>query len=625
MKLLLRCVLLLGLLVTLAPRVARATGRPTTFALIVTNNRSARLSRPDLRYADDDGAKYYETFRMITPETNVVLLTTFDRDTEKLFPELVPKTKAPSKVNVDAAVRELAAQVTAAKAVGPVDFYFVFAGHGDVENGKGFLELSDGPFSSDDLERLLARVPATRSHVILDSCNSFFVINARKPGGRHFLTSEEATKSLSERLPNVGVFLSTSAEAEVYEWSELQSGVFSHAVRSGLAGAADANGDGEVSYDELRAFVNTASTTIRNPLYRPQVFARAPFDRGAEPIFRLATADAMRLELDGNEHRVTVRDSDEIPWVDAHKEKGAPMTLYLPPRAAQRATVEEKDGATARVVRRYPFPGPESTSEAAIASLRIDSRGPDEMFAALYSRPFGATAFAEYERERVAEPPMALGVSADDKLRIHTFLLQASERARVERYTNAFVLAGAGGMFAGFGAYEYTATSSTGGRVAWGGFTAVSGGFSVWGISKLIMPTGEEKLFRAYEAGAARGDESMRLTLQTENDLFALARSERRARVAWRWVDFSFAALFGATMVDLAFGPKLVPDAYILPGAAVLGFGSLFGLSFIKSPAEQMAESWARDPSLKGLAPTPPSFTVKPTLGLGSVGVTGTF
>jgi len=42
----------------------------------------------------------------------------------------------------------------------------------------------------------------------------------------------------------VGVFLSTSAESEVFGWSELQSGVFSHAVRSGLMGAADANHDG---------------------------------------------------------------------------------------------------------------------------------------------------------------------------------------------------------------------------------------------------------------------------------------------------------------------------------------------------------------------------------------------
>src|SRR4030095_4110219 len=117
---------------------------------------------------------------------------------------------------------------------------------------------------------------STRSHVILDSCNAFFVLNSRRPGGRHFVTPDDATRSLRANLPNVGVFVSTSAEAEVFEWSELQSGIFSHAVRSGLSGAADANADGEVTYDELAPFVTIATRKVKNPLFRPQVFARGP-------------------------------------------------------------------------------------------------------------------------------------------------------------------------------------------------------------------------------------------------------------------------------------------------------------------------------------------------------------
>ncbi len=112
---------------------------------------------------------------------------------------------------------------------------------------------------------MLKSIPSTRSHVILDSCNSFFVLNARKPGGQRLAVTAEAAKSLSDRLPNVGVFLSTSAEAEVFEWSELQSGIFSHAVRSGLLGGADADGDGEVSYDELRGFIEVASQKVKTP------------------------------------------------------------------------------------------------------------------------------------------------------------------------------------------------------------------------------------------------------------------------------------------------------------------------------------------------------------------------
>ena len=181
--------ILIGLLLALVAitgieQPAFADDRGTTFALVVTSNRSTRLSRPDLRYADDDGAKYYEMFRMLAPETNVALLTSFDTDSQKLFPGLVGKARPPTTDNVRAAAKALGERMRAAVALGPVDFYFVFAGHGDVDRGKGFLEFEDAPFMSDDFEALLRSIPATRSHVILDSCNAFFAIQARKPGGR---------------------------------------------------------------------------------------------------------------------------------------------------------------------------------------------------------------------------------------------------------------------------------------------------------------------------------------------------------------------------------------------------------------------------------------------------------
>src|SRR5690606_15812874 len=120
----------------------------------------------------------------------------------------------------------------------------------------------------------------------------------RKPGGRRFATPEDAARALSSRLPNVGVFLSTSADGEAFEWSEIQSGIFSHVVRSGLLGAADANADGSVSYVELAAFVDTATSEVPNPLMRPQVFARGPGALDDAPIARLHSMSSVRwLEL----------------------------------------------------------------------------------------------------------------------------------------------------------------------------------------------------------------------------------------------------------------------------------------------------------------------------------------
>ena len=72
-------VCLSGLFSVLLPNLAAASPAAHVFALVVTNNKSVNLSQPDLQYADDDGARYYQLFRSLAAEQDVVLLTTFDR------------------------------------------------------------------------------------------------------------------------------------------------------------------------------------------------------------------------------------------------------------------------------------------------------------------------------------------------------------------------------------------------------------------------------------------------------------------------------------------------------------------------------------------------------------------
>src|SRR5262249_34107667 len=176
-------------------------------------------------------------------------------------------------------------------------------------------------------------------------------------GGRRFATPADASAGLAQRVPNVGVFVSTSAEAEVFEWSALQSGVFSHAVRSGLAGAADANHDGAISYDELRAFVDTATAEIKNSAFRPKVYARGPGgDDQAAIVAPIAAPDdgGLRLTLDAARPiRLTIRDRDELPWLDLYKEPGALLTLRLPAAAS---SADERD--THGAVQRRELPAP---------------------------------------------------------------------------------------------------------------------------------------------------------------------------------------------------------------------------------------------------------------------------
>jgi hypothetical protein len=129
----------------LAPALARAAGPETRLAIVVGNNGSTTLGRAELRYADDDAAKYAALFASSSQEGDVYMLV------------------------------------------------------------------------------------------------------ARKPGGTKFTTPEEIERSMAARLAHVGTFVSTSADAQVYEWSRIESGVFSHSVRSGLSGAADLDGDGRIS------------------------------------------------------------------------------------------------------------------------------------------------------------------------------------------------------------------------------------------------------------------------------------------------------------------------------------------------------------------------------------------
>jgi len=595
----------------------------TTFAVIVTSNRSPRLSRPDLHYADDDGAKYYELFRMLAPEANLALLTSFDSDTKKLFPHLVGKELSPTRGALASIARDFAEKVRRAKLGGQVDFYFVF----DIDNGKGFLELEDGPFTSDDLEAMLKAEGATRAHVILDSCNSFFVVNARKPGGRHFVTSEEATRSLTERFPNVGVFLSTSAEAAVYEWSELQSGVFSHAVRSGLSGAADADGDGHVSYDELRAFVSIATKDVKNPNYRPQVFARGPAGNGAEPLFDLGGSGGVRLRVGDAHRRLTLRDANEVPWLDLHKEVG-PLGLVVPRRIASEAALEDLD-PSGMVTKRVAI---HATDEAEIelalleSSARAAARGKDEMFRSLFAHPFGPIAFASYHADDEDAEPQVLGVSADERERLRLMLVESADDARRRRIFSGFMLSGltlASGALGATVLADSIPKHDTGNIIGGGVILGATAFLGTMAASNFFSSRDEEVTLADFRASLSLDPntlEAQRRYATAEARLLKAAEADRRKRSWTRWVGLGM--MVGPAVLlagDLATQYSQVsPDNVLVFGTTSLIGGAIFVDSFFPTATERMAGVWKQEPGNR-------RFTLAPYFtGLGG-GLKGSF
>src|SRR5687767_11085075 len=92
------------------------TGRERlSFAVVIGNNKSLGRRRPELHYADDDAARYFEILQTMAPG-RVSLLASFDRDTERLFPDAKAHALVPSRANLDAVGRRLATEVRAAHA-----------------------------------------------------------------------------------------------------------------------------------------------------------------------------------------------------------------------------------------------------------------------------------------------------------------------------------------------------------------------------------------------------------------------------------------------------------------------------------------------------------------------------
>lgn len=593
---------------------APSTAPKLSFAVIIGNNQSLGNRRAELRYADDDAARYFEILETIAPG-RVSLLADLDRDTQKLFPKARPRASAPSRRNLEVVGKRLAEQVRAARAAGhEVEVYFVFAGHGDVAQGEGFIELSEARFRARDLTAWLKSIPFSRAHVILDSCNSFFMLGARKPGGRHFATSEDASRALAAELPNVGVFLSTSADGEAFEWSEIQSGIFSHVVRSGLLGGADANGDGQVSYVELAAFVDTATSDVRNPNMRPHVFSRGPGARDTAPIASLQSmTNVKRFELsDSGPLRVRLRDANGLPLLDAHGEQARRLQLALPEEWARGAVVERTvEGAAGAPPTWFAVPeqeGPITLAQLEPLERSRAGRGPGETFEPLFSRPFGPAALADYQALNVRQPPRVYGVTREDTLRMQLVLDQLASVERGKRLSEAIGGIGFGALLGGAGVgvlhldSDASRSEKREARVLGGVMLGVGGLFVIGGVGSLLSPQKGEQAARDFREGIQQGQDPSQAFAKADDVVRELVAKRRAERIAEGVIGSIVIAgcATGLTVGEIAadgggnrMGRRLGWSGGMLAGAMMLG-----DAVFMRQPVDTLTSIWREDPSL---------------------------
>ncbi len=315
---------------SVAPPARADEARETTasFAIILGSNVSVDAELPPLHYADDDAARYFDLFRLLGART--YLLTRPDENTRRVHPQAAAEALEPRRAPLDRVVAQVTADVAQARARGlETLLYIAYAGHGGVHNGQGYITLEDARLSGSDLAGLIAQIPATRVHVIVDACASYSLAFGRGPGGeRRPVHGFVDTLGLADD-PRVGLLLSTSADGKSHEWDALQAGVFSHEVRSALYGAADADGDGRVSYREVAAFIQRANASIPNERFRPEVHARPP--RDSDVLVDVREGLARRIDIDGaHPGHYLLEDGRGVRLLDLHNSPGQAVHLVRP-------------------------------------------------------------------------------------------------------------------------------------------------------------------------------------------------------------------------------------------------------------------------------------------------------
>jgi formylglycine-generating enzyme required for sulfatase activity len=200
---------------------------------------------------------------------NVVLL--HDKATENKY--------RPSRGNIE---QQLRLVINSAEAD---DLLVVgFSGHGVSVAGKSYLCPSDAALgdpttlvSLDGVYEQLRNCAARLKLVVVDACRNDPTLG----GGRSF-SATEGTKQLARslqalKLPEGVVLLNSCAPGEI-SWEEqtFGHGVYMHYVLEAMDGAADSDGDGAVSLDELQ----------RHAGARTKAYVIGKFNQSQRPFFR---------------------------------------------------------------------------------------------------------------------------------------------------------------------------------------------------------------------------------------------------------------------------------------------------------------------------------------------------
>jgi hypothetical protein len=293
-------------LLCLAPRTAPAAAA-RRFALVAGANRGP-ADRVALRYAISDADSFANVVQSLGGVASADCVVLHD----------------PTRAALLAALGALRGQVMAAHAGSSrTEVVLYYSGHAD-EQG---LLLGREVLSYRDLRAAMSDLAADVNIAVLDACASGAI--TRIKGGQ---THPAFLSDVSSQMQGYA-FLTSSSENEAAQESErIRSSYFTHALLSGLRGAADASGDGRITLNEAYqfAFAETLALTTptqggaQHPTYDIKMSGTG--DVVMTDVRQTTAALLLGPELDG---RFYVRDSKEYLVAELHKPAGRTVEIGL--------------------------------------------------------------------------------------------------------------------------------------------------------------------------------------------------------------------------------------------------------------------------------------------------------
>ena len=350
--------------------------KPEVFAIIIGNNDGKGLL-PDLRFADDDAVKFFSLVSTVADSGNIYLFVEPDDDTSRAFSPVLNAAGSvlpPTRKNIFSRVDEIKAKIESEALKYPERkfyLYFFYSGHG--ESGRLFLKDSrDGLsafISGEDLRNAFAGSRAVLNQIFIDACRSQSLFRSRGPVtfGPDFSSDIDGFNSrLLETSGNIGVITSTTLNSPSIENPRIAGGTFSHVLISGLAGAADINGDGIITYDELMAFI---SFYLKKDTGNQPWFSPPGNDINAEVMNLMISPQGINFGYDAYGHIIIFDEKEKVLHYEFNKPVGCRTRILLPPGKYQVLRVDSGVSGSAASVN--VAAGSYTTVTAADFTLRV--------------------------------------------------------------------------------------------------------------------------------------------------------------------------------------------------------------------------------------------------------------